>query len=228
MKQPVILKMFPNGISIHMDPTLPFEALVTEVKEKFLEAEGFFKDAKMALSFEGRDLDEAEERELIKTIVSVSSIKIICIIGKDNDKNKLYVKALKQAVSLENKDDATIYRGCLKNGDIVESKKNVIIVGDVYPGCAVSSAKDVVILGGLYGEAYAGVSMPDVESDEKLHYIVTLDLAPEQMKIGNIRYIPEKKGKWLMKPKWNAKISYVEEDAIVTESITKDFLSKLL
>ena len=229
MKQNVILKMFPNGISIHMDPELPFEELCDCVKEKFLEADSFFKGASVALSFEGRELTEAQEKELVKIIVSVSSVNILCIVGKDNDKNKLYVKAIKQAQSLEKRDDALVVNSSLKNGDIVESKKHVIIVGDIYPGCAVSSAKDIIVFGGIYGEAYAGV--PDEELPEeslKKHYILSFDLAPEKLIIDEVRFVPEKKGKWLMKPKFTARISTVENGSIHSVPISKETLDSLI
>ena len=52
MKNPVIIKSFPNGISIYLDNEIPFSELLAEVAAKFKEASRFFKDASMALSLE--------------------------------------------------------------------------------------------------------------------------------------------------------------------------------
>ena len=96
MKNPVIIKSFPNGISLYLDEEMPFSELLGEVAVKFKEASHFFKDASMALSFEGRSLSEQEERQLVSTINANSSLNIVCIIGKNDETNKNYVKALQK------------------------------------------------------------------------------------------------------------------------------------
>ena len=60
MKNPVIIKSFPNGISIWLDDEMPFSQLIQEVAFKFKESAHFFKDASMVLSFEGRELSDFE------------------------------------------------------------------------------------------------------------------------------------------------------------------------
>ena len=42
MKNSVILKSFPNGISVIMDDTISFEDLLESIAVKFREADGFF------------------------------------------------------------------------------------------------------------------------------------------------------------------------------------------
>ena len=64
MAQPVILKSNPHGINLILDKTLPFEELKQEILKKFKESDKFFRNARIGLSFEGRDLSEAEECEL--------------------------------------------------------------------------------------------------------------------------------------------------------------------
>ena len=45
MKNSVILKSFSSGISIIMDPDIPFDELLQDIALKFQESDGFFKDA---------------------------------------------------------------------------------------------------------------------------------------------------------------------------------------
>ena len=50
MKNSVVIKSFPSGIVLHLNPDIPFEEILSDVEDKFRESSAFFKDAKMALS----------------------------------------------------------------------------------------------------------------------------------------------------------------------------------
>ena len=58
MSQPVILKSNRYGINLVLDDKIPFQELVAAIVEKFKESEKFFKNADMAISFEGRELSD--------------------------------------------------------------------------------------------------------------------------------------------------------------------------
>ena len=76
MKNSVILKSFPNGISVILDGTISFQELLADIGVKFREADGFFKDASVAISIEGRELTEEQEREILDAITQNSRLKI--------------------------------------------------------------------------------------------------------------------------------------------------------
>lgn len=221
MKNAVMIKSFPNGISVYMEDDIPFEDLLIEIREKFTEASNFFKDAKMAISFDGRALNEAEEKKILDIIAQTTQISIICIVGKNEVKNQIYLKALKQIEKKDDKNFAQIHKGTLKDHEVLESEKTLVILGDVYPECAVSSSRDIIILGGLYGEAYAGT--PEDED----HFVLALEMQPEKMRIGDSDYRPDKPAKWGIKPKIMPKIAYVKKGRVVTEPVTKELLSEI-
>ena len=54
MNNSCLIKSFPNGIVLHLDPEKPFADLLIDIAEKFSESRAFFKDAKMALAIKGR------------------------------------------------------------------------------------------------------------------------------------------------------------------------------
>lgn len=224
MKNSVIIKSFPQGLVLHLDPELPFQELLKDVEEKFRESSSFFKDAKMALSIKGRVLSDEEEKQILGAIAGNSKLNILCIIGEDEDTNQHFVKALQQTGL---GDDATgnegqFYRGTLKNGQILETESSIVVLGDVYPGSAIISARDIIVLGGLFGEAYAG------GNGNKGHYVVALEMSPQKLKIGDFKYhAKEKTGKWSIKPKIQPKIAYIKDEKVVVESITKELLSEL-
>ena len=224
MKNSVIIKSFPSGIVLHLDPEIPFSDLLLEIAVKFKESSGFFKDAKMALSLKGRKLTEGEEKQIINVISDNSKIDIICLVGEDDDTEKTFVKALVRSGHAREEDssEGQFYRGTLKNGQVLETESSIVILGDVYPGSAIISSKDIIVLGGLYGEAYAG------GNGSEGHYVAALEMSPEKLKIGDFKYnSKEKINKWSIKPKVQPKIAYVKNGKVVMDSLTKELLGEL-
>ncbi len=225
MKNSVIIKSFQNGIVLHLDPELSFEDLLRDVEDKFRESSTFFKDAKMALSIKGRILSEKEEQQILDAIADNSRLRIICLVGEDEEANQHFVKALQQTDSERNdsaSSDGQFYRGTLKNGEVLETESSIVILGDIYPGSAIISAKDIIVLGGLFGEAYAG------GNGSPGHYVAALEMSPEKLKIGDFKYHSKEKGpKWSIRAKVQPKIAYVKDEKVIIDTITKELLSEL-
>ncbi len=220
MKNTVVIKSYQNGVNLLLDADCPFEELMQEIAFKFSQSRAFFGTAKMALSMSGRDLDSSEELQILDTISQNSDVNIVCIVGKDPETDRNYIKALDeldQRLS-DGNNEGQFYRGTLKNKEILETEKSIVILGDVYPGSTIISNRDIIILGGLYGEAYAG------GNGSKNHYIVALEMAPEKLQIGDFKYKNNTKAKWGLKPKIQPKIAFVKDGKIVTEPLTKELL----
>lgn len=221
MNSPVIIKSFQNGIAVILDDTISFSELLDEVGIKFRESAAFFKDSKMAISFEGRKLSTEEEKQLVEQITKSCSLHIVCLVGKDEEKNQTYLKAIHQ-VDKKEENEGRFYRGNLKDGQILEIDSSIVIIGDVYPGSSVVAKKDIIVIGGLYGEAYAGADGTEG------HFVAALELTPEKLKIGDIKYDTEKKpGKWSIRPKVQPKIAYEKAGQVLVEPITKELLNML-
>lgn len=69
------------------------------------------------------------------------------------------------------------YRGTLRNGQILESERSVVIVGNVNPGGKVIARGNIVVLGSLKGSAFAGC---DGRRDA---FIAALNMVPTQLRI---------------------------------------------
>lgn len=218
MKDHIIIKKFPNGITLFLKEEITFEQILEEIAIKFQQNRNFFRDAKMALALEGRSFTSEQERQIITTIHDNSNIQITCLVGKNEETNKTFVKAI-QKVEMQNTDNiGKFYRGTLNKNNHLETDSSIVILGDVYPGSSVTATRDIIILGGLYGEAYAGAS------GEEGHYIVALEMSPEKMKIGDFRYKAKERPRWGIKPKIQPQIAYIKENQIVSEPITKELL----
>lgn len=224
MKNPVIIKSFHNGLSLYLDDEMEFEELLNEIAFKFKESSHFFKDAKMGISFEGRKLSEEEERKIVDVITENSSLNVVCIIGKDEETNQNYIRALEQLAFHQSEVSNTgqFYKGTLKDGQILETENSIIVLGDVYPGACIISKKDIIVIGGLFGQAYAGGNGLDG------HFVVALEMSPSKLKIGEFKYkTSEKQSKWSIKPKVIPKIAYVNDGHVIMEAITKELLNDL-
>ena len=149
-----------------------------------------------------------------------SDLEIICMIGKNEETERNFVKAIQKVNAQHKNNYGYFHRGTLKNNKKIEMNSSIVILGDVSPGSIVSASKDIIILGALYGEAHAGVGSNDI------HYIAALEMSPEKLKIGDFRHKPKDKH-WGFKPKIQPKIAYVKENHIVMEPITKELLESL-
>ena len=221
MKDAVVIKSYQNGISLLLNPESSFEELLEEIAFKFTDSKAFFGDARMALSMEGRVLSDAEQLKIVETIQNCSNLNIVCVVGRDEETEQFFIKALENLDRHFSKEDTSgqFYKGTLKNNQVIETESSIVILGDVYPGSAVISAHNIIVLGGLYGEAYAG------GNGEPNHYVVALEMAPERLKIGDFKYKSSKPAKWGIKPKVAPQIAYVKNNRLVLESLTKELLS---
>lgn len=180
MSQAVVIKSNKYGMNLILDKNMPFQELLVAIKEKFQESEKFFKDAKMAISFEGRALTQEEEYQIIETITENTSISIICIVDNDEahaDMVKQQIEAYYDSVAGR---EGEFYRGTLRSGQVLESVSSVVIVGDVNPGAKIISQGNIVVLGALKGNAYAGAA------GDSNCFIVALEMDPIQIQIGDI------------------------------------------
>lgn len=224
MNEAVVLKSYHNGIAIRLNPDVPFEAILQGLEEKFTQSKAFFGSSRVAVSLEGRPLIEEEEIQILDTINSCSDVKVVCIVGKDEETDKLFVKALRQVDRKRSgAEEGQFYRGSLKNHERLETESSVILLGDVQQGCSVISAGNIIILGGLYGKAYAGS-----KGDEN-HYIAALEMEPEALTIGDFKYHSngKKKKKGLFQPKVQPQIVFVKDERITFEPLSKELLDTL-
>lgn len=220
MTENVMIKSYPNGIRIHLVPDIPFEELITECRKRFESSAKFFKGSKLAVSFEGRELDMEEENQLIHAIRSVCDINIVCVVGKDPESEELFARGIDQVLMEQSVAKAQFFRGSLTGGERFETNESVIILGDVLKDAAVISKKDIIVLGGLYGEAFAGV-------DGKNHFIVALDFYPCRLKIADCKdQMSPKSKKWGRKQKQGPMMAYLSEGRIITKEI--EFTEELL
>ena len=215
----VIIKGNKYGIIVVLNPDISFNKLKEQVAEKFRESSKFFEDAKMALSFEGRNLTNEEQRDLLYIIEKNTDMKIICIIDNDPKKEELFKKTIEEKLmDLEN-NTGQFYKGILRSGASLEFESSAVIIGDVNNGARVVSKGNIIILGALKGNAFAGASG---NTDA---FVIALDMRPTQIRIADIiARSPDKPVKDVVK---EAKIAFLEEGNIYIEPLNKNVLNDI-
>ena len=218
----VIIKCNKYGLIVILDENLPFEELIKDVEDKFKESAKFFKNAKMAMTIRGRSLTQAEEKQVVETIVDSCGLHIRCIIDEDRKEELLFHQAVDKAMEEKDAEDGWFYRGTLRSGQVLESEHSIVIIGDVNPGANVTSKGNIVVLGSLRGIAYAGAT------GDRNCFVAALVMKPIQVKIADkmARSAITKRvddAEYKLDPK----IAYVKEDHIYVKPISQEILGEL-
>ena len=222
MRPPVTIKSFPNGLKIILNPDIPFEDLYVAFAQKLIESERFLGDVKLVITFEGRRLDELEERALIEAFGEYTHVTVLCIMDKSEKENEVFIQAANAFSPTGKAENTSVYKGTLHAGQNLETEGSMVVLGDVNPGASVSAVGSVVILGTIYGDVAAGI-----KGDEGA-FVATLDVKADSVDVAGQSCTMFTKNAGFLRKLSGAKIIYISPDeGIVCDDITKEFLSEI-
>ena len=180
MNQKVVIKSNKYGLIVHMDPEAEYKQILEELRTSFTESAKFFKDASMAITFEGRVLTKPQEEEIIDLITDIAHIHIVCIFDKNENTERLYKSVVEECLEDLPRREGQFYRGTLKKRQVLETEKSIIILGDVEFGATVVSRGNIVVLGTIRGTVHAGAA------GNKNAFVVALAMKPQMLKIAGV------------------------------------------
>lgn len=219
MNNSVIIKGTKSGIIVVLDSSIDYEELKEIVAKKFKESAKFLGNASMALTFEGRELTNDQQRELLDIINENSDLHIVCVVDTDKEKEEILSRSLNDRLMALQSNTGQFYKGNLRSGQVLEVESSIIVIGDVNNGAKVVSKGNIVILGALKGNAFAGAS------GNSNAFVVALDMEPVQIRIADtIGRAPDKKSKDVVK---EPKIAFVDEGNIYIETLNKSVLNDI-
>lgn len=225
MSQPVILKSNRYGINLILDDSISFEELKKAVLNKFKESEKFFKNASIAISFEGRTLSREEELELLNLIDQYTSIHVVCVVDQDEVREQLFKNKIDEYYTEVADNTGEFYKGTLRSGQVLKCESSIVIIGDVNPGAKIIARGNIVVIGALKGNAYAGAA-----GDESC-FVTALLMDPVQIKIGNVIGRSADKGPWeairSRKRALEPQMALVCDGNIAIEPITRELLNSI-
>lgn len=219
MDQSVIIKGLNHGIVVVLDPAVDYEKLKERVAERFRASSKFLGNAEVALSFEGKELNEDQKKELLEIITSESNLSVVCLLENDPEKDAAMLAAVSQVIPKEVANlNGLFYKGNLRSGQEVISEENLVIIGDVNPGASVTARGSIIVLGSLRGMVFAGN-----EGNENA-FVLALDMSPVQIRIADtIARAPDNPVKSEFK---EPKIAFLEEGNIYIEPVNRKVLSE--
>ena len=178
MHNGIVIKSSRAGMTVLLDPSLPFEELLEAVANKFKDSAKFWGAVQMTLTLEGRTLTPAQELAVVNTITENSQIDILCLLDTDAQRIERCEKALNEKLMELSSQTGQFYRGTLRRGDTLESEASIIVIGDVEHGARVTAKGNVIVLGELRGTVTAGLSGNDRA------VVLAFSMAPFQLRIG--------------------------------------------
>ncbi len=219
MHNAVVIKSSRAGMTVILDPDIPFEELLAAIGTKFRESARFWGSVQMTLTLEGRRLTARQEFQIVDTITENSQIEILCLLDTDAERIERCEKALNEKLMELNSRTGQFYRGNLRRGDTLESEASIVIIGDVEHGSRVTAKGNVIVLGELRGTVTAGVA-GNLDA-----VVVALEMAPLQIRIGEYTSRFNEKNKRLGR---GPMIACVEGGDIQFSPIKKTFLNNML
>ncbi|MBQ1850266.1 MAG: septum site-determining protein MinC [Lachnospiraceae bacterium] len=223
MKDKVRIKSFAKGLTLQLDDQIPFEELKEEVSAKFREARSFFGKETVALSFQGRNLSDEEELQLWETVQNECDLKILCLVEKNEEREKTFVKAMRltefrKMVEMDLDGEVQVFHGSLTDGEELDTPNSIVVFGDVESGCKIVSERSILILGTLYGSAHAGCK------GDKKAIVSALEMMPENLSIASFTFEQEKKTKWGKKNKPKPQTAKVFGEIVILTDLEKEQL----
>jgi septum site-determining protein MinC len=186
----VVFKGKKDGIFINLDNTASFEDIKKVFASKVIDAKKFFGESKTSIIFQGRELSESEETQLLDIVskesdLTISFVKSVPYLTKDNKAKEN--KDQEKNKELYAKENITLYHsGILRSGQTISYDGSVVIYGDVNPGSCVKAKGNITIFGTAKGVVHAGC-----DGNEEC-FVSALCLVPIQLKIADIiTYMPK-------------------------------------
>ena len=212
MHDTVVIKSNKAGMTVILDPDIPFSELLSDVGKKFGDNAKFWGAVQMTLTLEGREMTSEEEFAVVNQITENSSVEIICLIDRDAKRIQRCERALNEKLMELSCQTGQFFKGNLQNGETLESEASIVIIGDVCRGAKVLAKGNVIVLGRLSGTVCAGVA------GNKDALIIALDMAPAQLRIADCSGSLDGRGKRLGRGPMKA---FLENSKVIIKPMKK-------
>lgn len=230
MKEAISIKGTREGLTITFGSgDLP---PIIEDLQRHLQAQGaFFRGGRVALQLGQRDMPQQELEHLNDLLAGYDMILRTVVCSSQTTQQAaasmgLRVIEPRPRVDIEPEPTAAppilqtarglgkgvLLRHLVRSGQVVRHTGHVAVLGDVNAGGEVVAGGDIIVWGRLYGTAHAG-SMGNQDA-----VICALEMAPLQLRIGNLVARPEENERYgALVPE----MASIRDDAIVVEPWNK-------
>lgn len=167
----VHMKGTKDGLVLRLDDQCAYSELVEELKQKVSDG-GVDGPIDVQLHFGTRFCTDEQKQELMKIVHQNSNMLVTKVMS-----DVITIDESNARIALQKSDT---YVGVVRNGQILRSSGDIIILGDVNPNGRVEAGGNVYVLGKLKGIAHAGVP----NNDEAI--VAAAHFAPTHIAIANV------------------------------------------
>ena len=175
------LKGVGDGFRLSVDPSAPYALLKQQISTLFQRLKHLAVDARITIdTADGNVDDEFIEKleDFLKAEFKVASVALV------QEKITTSVDRIRQRDLAKgwtnHKSNVLMLKGRVRSGQKIETRKNLVIIGDVNPGAELKAAGNIMVIGSLQGQASAGWP-----NDEEA-FLLALDFKPTQIRIGSV------------------------------------------
>ncbi len=210
---PVRLKGVGDSLWVSINPLLPVDRLKNELIKPFERLKHLAINARVIIDpGDHKNCDKLIEElgNFLKTKFQVGHVSKPNAIKRSVNKNRIRQQDMGNSWH-HYRSDVLMIAGRVRSGQKIETKKHLLVLGDLNPGAELIAGGDIIIMGSLKGKASAG--QPDKEDT----IIMALEFRPTQIQIGGFvaAGIPDTSGK---KPEF----AFIENNAIVVDDYIKN------
>ncbi len=188
-KEPVILKLYKEGMIVSLNKKMDFDELKETVEEKFRKSDSFFKGLTLKVGFKGIELSDEQYTILIDAVSEVLECKAVLWenpepleLSEGTDyENYTGEQIVDNAFRISIEDEHTkFYTKTIRSGQLLESDGNIVVIGDVNPGAELVATGNIVIMGTVKGTVHAGAK------GNRDAVVTALNLSPTQLRIADV------------------------------------------
>ncbi len=208
---PVKLKGVGDGFWITLDPSRSEETIKSEIDKLFKNLKSLVMNSSVVIDLGGAKGHD----DLVKDITShLKTTFEVAKVTTPPEKRSIPTQRIRQRDLSKgwnhHKSDVLMLRGRVRSGQKIESKRHIVITGDVNPGAEIIAGGDIIVLGKLAGKVHAGCP------GNNTAIIFALDFKPTHVQIGAIAAAGLDED-FLAKPEY----ACIEDDGIMVKDYMK-------
>ena len=178
-----------NGLYIFLKESMSINEIRENLEKKIKPSLKFFEGARVA-NFKGKSLNR-EEFESLCELMNSEFKMIVSGSYEESQENPQEKEEVKEDQFEDTKfdkvscdelanGDILMARTTIRSGQLINSKGNIVIVGDVNPGAFLRAAGSIIVMGNMRGVAHAGMN-GDYDA-----FIAAFNLQATQLRICDI------------------------------------------
>jgi septum site-determining protein MinC len=178
---PVKLKGVGGGFWISLDPSRPEDVLIDEIDKIFKKLKHLAVNASVVI-----DMGDARGHEDLFSRIKTRLIEKFEVgrVTSPPEKQSVPTQRIRQRDLFKgwnhHRSDVLMLRGRVRSGQKIDTRRHVVIFGDVNPGAEILAGGDIIVLGRLSGKVHAG----NPENETAIVFALAFD--PTSIKIGTI------------------------------------------